>query len=344
MDLAGNRCSSDRWLHTDRMTAKKRLLKNLTPDKRTHSRYLYIIANARVGVHVFLRLEQSFGRMTFVALLLSGIFHSPHVLAIKYGYRVDSNSMPARSTVLIVISHGEGAQKEFGICSGSLVGKNLVLTAAHCLRNDGGVRSLGDLRIYFADFNGKDWDPIYTRAVSDVRVHPQFHENGVHNPIGEMHDVALVRIDREAPALFQPVRLSSDPSVLSKGSKITLAGYGRRLPLGDSREPAERVLRAYDTEVLDPRNETSGMLEYFHNSQFYDYEDPEGMRRNLGGMMAGDSGGPAFATLNGKPFVVGIASCYRYPEQRPFYENVAVHYSWLLEAAKAMNTNFAYVD
>jgi hypothetical protein len=293
---------------------------------------------------VFFRLNQNFGKMIAVSLLPIVIFHSTQVLAIKYGYRVEPNTTPARSTVIIVISHGENAQKKYGMCSGSLVGKNLVLTAAHCLNDEGLIRSSGDLRVYFAEFNGKDWDPIYTRAVSDLRVHPQFHDNGANNPTGPMHDIALIRIVSEGPAVFQPARLSSDPSMLGKGSKITLAGFGRKFPLGDSREPAERVLRAYDTEVVDPRNSLSGMLEYFHNMQFYDYEDPEGTRMNLGGMMAGDSGGPAFATLNGIAFVVGVASCYRYPEQRPFYENVATHYSWLVESAKSMGASFAEVD
>ena len=62
----------------------------------------------------------------------------------------------------------------------------------------------------------------------------------------------------------------------------------------------------------------------------------EDYQNAVGGMAGGDSGGPAFTILEGKPFLIGVASGYRFEDERPSYENVPAHADWLSQAASDM--------
>ena len=79
-----------------------------------------------------------------------------------------------------------------GGCSGTLISRDVVLTAGHCAYG----QSAGAYTVSFGD----DWySPDHTRGVSEVWVHPGYNDANI------THDVALLRLSSEAPASITPI-------------------------------------------------------------------------------------------------------------------------------------------
>jgi secreted trypsin-like serine protease len=170
------------------------------------------------------------------------------------------------------------------LCTASLIGRNLAITAAHCA--DFQVENsvlIFDRKLPVAD---SKTDPVY-RRVTKAKIHPQYQQAKTEKNHG---DIALIRFSGDLPAGYQPIKVLREKSFLKNGMEVTIAGYGML-----SMEPAmesSNLMKA-SIELSDVNFSESEVL--FH--QF------EGR-----GACHGDSGGPAFVTINGVNVLFAVTS------------------------------------
>ncbi len=186
-----------------------------------------------------------------------------------------ANSTIARHVVLIVGSSG--------FCTGAAIARDLVLTAAHCVRPG-------------AEYKLVDHDAAHRPRLLDVvsvSRHPQFNLSTLlaHRATA---DVALLKLAAPLRAAFAPAPMAG-PRVVNVGDRFVVAGFGVTLR-GDGRTGG--TARA---AVLVATGQPGSLQ--------LRLVDPAGRGERAGlGACTGDSGAPAFDTDGERPAIVGVVS------------------------------------
>jgi len=171
-----------------------------------------------------------------------------------------------------------------GLCSGTLISRTWVVTAAHCV--DPAVA--GENKEYKVIFNptlrGAPAETVWPvkRVVWDTAFDANQLPNG--------HDIGLIELARAAPANITPVPwVKSTIPASAMGGDIRLVGYG--LNNGFDQQGESAGIKRQITVTLNTIGEK--MLEV----------------GKFGATSCnGDSGGPAFVKINGVETLVGITS------------------------------------
>ncbi len=173
-----------------------------------------------------------------------------------------------------------------GLCTGTLITPTVVLTAGHCIH--------GDPSSFTVVFGDNYRYPDHERDVSEILAHSSFNIN---NP-GSGYDIALVRMSQVAPTGIQPLAFLPDFMELTSadiGTELIFSGFGNTED--GTNDGLKRWALGYLGYVCNDADGCGGGTPY---ALYYD--------QHPGGPCSGDSGGPAFVTIDGREYVVGITS------------------------------------
>lgn len=210
-----------------------------------------------------------------------------------------------------------------GLCTGSLINNNLVITAAHCVPADKSQLFV----IFTADIkNAKSAEDLQIRQADKAEVSPYWATR--HSALKDHGDIALIHYQGSTPKDYVPSTLLLDAKLLQKGTPVILAGYG--ISNSDTHE-GSGILRVTYVTMEDPAyaltevklNQTQGR-----------------------GACHGDSGGPAyvFNKAANSYLLFGVTSrglddpedsCSTYS----IYTNILPYAGWLKEASKRLTTS-----
>ena len=197
------------------------------------------------------------------------------------------------------------------VCTGSLIQRDIVLTAAHCVSSK---TSSDKVDVQFGLTNVK----AQTIAAKDWIIHPEY-ANQPKDDKAVQHDIAIVKLSAAAPADFKLAVLPNAQTIqqLLVGSKLTFAGYGitnaivRDFKKDQNGQPV--LDKNGQPQVVEFPSEGSGTLRKVSDMVVThitsDLKEISLDQRNLKGACHGDSGGPALLQLqDGTEIQVGVTS------------------------------------
>lgn len=273
-------------------------------------------------------------------------------LAIINGTPLAASSAVAEQVVKVIARvrnlRGESEEYRISLCTGSLLDSRTVLTAAHCVVD---VRSAEDLKLEFgADPfcapEGEESSSVIM-GVQGFLIHRQY------NTLNNANDLALIRLNSEAPSSTRPVQIFDQPFTLPRGASPVLAvGFGKitRAEDNGSPDPNKRLRYGWLHRLASPPEKqmmskflsersrqalpTSGELD----SLFHIFD-----QTNENGICLGDSGGPTFVKHQGQWKQVGVSSfIFRYRETMEPCRGLSAHVNlnsyknWLTEARQVL--------
>jgi secreted trypsin-like serine protease len=158
-------------------------------------------------------------------------------------------------------------------CSGTLIARDLVITAAHCVVSGGSfsmTTSAGSI------------------AVTQVAVHPAFRRDTyeTHKP---SPDIAILKLASPAPRPLRPARLATDQAFPPRGTAFVIAGFGETVE-------GDRRIGTFRTVQLANAGTTGGIMLRL---------TPTGGARTAGSCN-GDSGGSAYRSEKNVLVLYGV--------------------------------------
>ncbi|KIS26547.1 hypothetical protein TV39_14775 [Arthrobacter sp. SPG23] len=246
-----------------------------------------------------------------VAPLLSALFaaaltaaSATPALAVYNGSRADSDEYAW--AVRVELAYPEGIAS----CTGSLITEDTVVTAAHCISNNGRSPSAIAVTFHYGQKRSE-----YTIGVA--RAVPMPH----YDPARIKDDISLLFLDS---AVSEPtIELASTPAPV--GAEVTVAGYGcTGDPFNPAAQcdPAPRLVETRLTAVpAEACPDIAGPW------QFCTYSPHTSANR-------GDSGGPVIWSDHGDQKLVGVTNAIELPPA-PAYLNLSASVPYELDWIRA---------
>jgi secreted trypsin-like serine protease len=207
---------------------------------------------------------------------------------------------PAAAPPFFVALHEPGESSPF--CGGTLIGKNLAVTAAHCVSH-----ASGPIEVWLGVSDLKNRPE--TVRVEAVRVHPQYHNRRF------QHDVALLFLEGDDGRETAPISLKG-----RAGEPLHLLGFGNTSRKGHTYP--DQIQSAYVSEVPAYECEALGGPYKFVIGEQICASAP------LSDSCDGDSGGPLL--LKGELYgIVSWGTGCGDPTQPGVYTRAASYRDWI---------------
>jgi secreted trypsin-like serine protease len=171
---------------------------------------------------------------------------------------------------------------EASMCTGTLIARNIVLTAAHCLTDSKGVRVIFDV--------DPGCNPSFDRGTQSIDVRRSVIHGKYSESVKGKDDLAMLKLSRSAPSNYPVMPLYNNYDKLSSNN-VTYIGYGRTREQGTFRQKLRSVVKNYSESVLISENRNLVTLQ-----------------SNGRGICQGDSGGPVYFEVDGQLHLAGVNS------------------------------------
>jgi hypothetical protein len=245
--------------------------------------------------------------------LLLGFTSLSHALIIG-GVDLTAHDPVERSTAAL---YSPSANSTGGaLCTASLIGKNMAVTAAHCIQSGG----YAPVMIFGPNVRSPE---SVQRPVTGEAVNPAWNQNAGRGM--DQGDIAVVKFGGGLPPGYKAAALASPTDEIQKGESAVLAGYGIS---NASTQQGAGVLRKTTVQVDNPRRGKSEMiLDQSHGR----------------GACHGDSGGPAYFQRSKKMVLAGVTN-RSYPNSaaddcghKVVYTKIAAYRPWIQTSEDRLN-------
>ena len=240
--------------------------------------------------------------------------------SIVNGSTVDARNPLKGHLVMVRSRFNKDADTEAqSLCSGTLIGPNTVLTAAHCFpKNSISTQIIASINLFCS--SGFNRNLVYTAR--KVAIHPDYHTKEGPSLTSPDHDLAVVQFEGLLPNDYSPIQLDKidlQQEINSPASEMIMIGFGRTQTADDSLPELRFVTKGWDRLLLSKNSknliDTLGLV---------------GINQmDSKGGCNGDSGGPLLISSGGGLKIAGVASYIESQSESNLCEQGQIYYSYV---------------